>query len=439
MPTVSPLRGLRYDPKHVGALSQVIAPPSDAIDDALRGLLYERHPANAVRVEGNREEPGDDDRGNRWTRAARFLRAWQEQGVLMREPAAAVYVCHQAFEHDGRPLVRRGLLARVRLERFGTGNIHAHEDVLPGAVEDRLGLLRATRMNLAPILVVHEGSGAELRGVLDGFVAGQPPVEAVDDDGTRTSLWPIVDEAVTARAAGLLGPARFVIADGHQRYEAACRYRDELAAAWPAEHGGEPLPPDHPANFVLAMVVGADDPGLVSIPVHRTFRRPVVASASDLSRRLGDCFTTRSLWRGPAAIDAVWNTIEFEDDQGTLAFYTAGDQVWTLARITPAGRARLEQLAGEHGPAWRGLGVVILHRLVLDDLLGGAAEPLAAESRISAMGDMLAADGLSLAAVAMPVGVGDVVRITETGERLPTGSTRFHPPVPCGLVFSPLG
>jgi ribosomal protein S4E len=82
---------------------------------------------------------------------------------------------------------------------------------------------------------------------------------------------------------------------------------------------------------------------------------------------------------------------------------------------------------------------VILHRLVLDDLLGGAAEPLAAESRISAMGDVLAADGLSLAAVAMPVGVGDVVRITETGERLPTGSTRFYPPVPCGLVFSPLG
>ncbi|MFM7244423.1 MAG: DUF1015 family protein [Planctomycetaceae bacterium] len=439
MPTVLPLRGLRYDPKHVGALSQLIAPPFDAIDDGLRARLYERHPANAVRLEGNREEPGDGDRGDRWKRAARFLRAWQEQGLLMREPAAAVYVCQQAFEHDGRLLVRRGLLARVRLERLGTGNIHAHEDVLPGPVEDRLGLLRACRANLSPVLIVHEGAGPELRTVLDEAVAGQPPVEAVDDDGTRTSMWPVVDEAVAARAAGLLGPTRLVIADGHHRYEAACRYRDEVAEAWPAEHGGQPLPPDHPANFVLAMLVGADDPGLVSLPVHRTFRQPVVATAAELSQRLGDCFTTRSLWRGPAASETVWNTLEFEDEQGTLALYTAGDQVWSLARITPAGRARLEQQAGEHGPAWRGLGAAILQRLVLDDLLGGGAELLHTASRIAAMPDLLTADGIALATLAMPVGVKDMLRITETGERLPAGSTRFHPPAPCGLVFSPLG
>lgn len=439
MPTVLPLRGLRYDSKHVGALSQVIAPPFDAIDDGLQSRLYERHPANAVRLECNREEPGDADRGDRWMRAARFLRTWQEEGVLMREPAAAVYVCQQAFEHDGRPVVRRGLLARVRLERLGTGNVHAHEDTIPGVVEDRLGLLRVCRANLSPVLIVHEGAGRELRAVLDEAVAGQPPVEAVGDDGGRTSMWPVVDEAVAARAAGLLGPSRFVIADGHHRYEAACRYRDEMADAWPAEHGGQPLPPDHPANFVLAMLVEANDPGLVSLPVHRTFRQPAVATAAELSQRLGDCFTTRSLWRGPAAIEAVWTTLEFEDEQGTLALYTAGDQVWSLARITPAGRARLAQRAGGHGPAWRELGATILHRLVLDDLLGGSTEPLQAESRISAMPDLLAVEGLALATLALPVGVKDVLRITETGERLPAGSTRFQPPVPCGLVFSPLG
>jgi uncharacterized protein (DUF1015 family) len=74
MPIVAPLRGLRYDPKHVGALSQVIAPPYDVIDAALQNELYERHPANVIRLELNREEPGDDERSNKYTRAAKFLR-----------------------------------------------------------------------------------------------------------------------------------------------------------------------------------------------------------------------------------------------------------------------------------------------------------------------------------------------------------------------------
>ena len=40
MPSVAPFRGLRYDPKHVGNLSQVIAPPYDVIDAALQTKLY---------------------------------------------------------------------------------------------------------------------------------------------------------------------------------------------------------------------------------------------------------------------------------------------------------------------------------------------------------------------------------------------------------------
>lgn len=36
MPSIASFRGLRYDPAHVGAIAQVIAPPADAIDPASR-------------------------------------------------------------------------------------------------------------------------------------------------------------------------------------------------------------------------------------------------------------------------------------------------------------------------------------------------------------------------------------------------------------------
>jgi uncharacterized protein (DUF1015 family) len=434
MPTVAPLRGLRYDPKHVGALSQVIAPPYDVIDAALQTKLYERHPANVIRIELNREEPGDSETSNKYTRAAKFLKEWRDQGVVMQEPAAALYVYHQEFEVEGQKHVRRGVMARVRLERFGTGNIHPHEETMSGPKQDRLLLTRACKANLSQVFGLYPDPQGEVQALLDKAVAGQPPLEATDHLGVKSWMWPLADEAVAAKVAGLMGPKPVFIADGHHRYETACNYRDELAAA----NGGS-LPPDHPANFVLMMLVGMSDPGLVVLPTHRLFVEPAVATAAELKAKLGDCFTTEAAGKGPAAADSVWEMIEVEDEQGTLGLYTAGDQTWTLARITPAGRARMDQVAADHGPAWRNLGVSILHRLVIGELLGGKQIPTPGYVHlVREVVDGLGTGKYPLAALVMPASVEDIRKVSETGERMPAKSTYFYPKLASGLVFNPL-
>ena len=202
MPTVAPLRGLRYDPKHVGGLSQVIAPPYDVIDAALQTRLYEQHPANVIRLELNREEPGDGGAGDKYARAARFLRTWREQGVIMEEPAAALYVYHQEFTVEGQRHVRRGFMARVRLERFGTGSIHPHEETMSGPKQDRLLLTRACRANLSQVFGLYPDPAGEVQELLDRAVAGQPPLEAADHLGVAGRMWPLCDEALATRVAG---------------------------------------------------------------------------------------------------------------------------------------------------------------------------------------------------------------------------------------------
>jgi uncharacterized protein (DUF1015 family) len=439
MPTVAPLRGLRYDPKHVGTLSQVIAPPYDVIDAALQTKLYERHPANVIRLELNREEPGDDERTNKYSRAAKFLREWREQGVVMQEPAAALYVYHQEFEVEGQKHVRRGVMARVRLERFGTGNIHPHEETMSGPKQDRLLLTRACRANLSQVFGLYPDPQGEVQAILDKAVAGQPPVEATDHLGVKSWMWPLVDEAVAAKVAGLMGPKPVFIADGHHRYETACNYRDEVAAAWAAEHGGAALPPDHPANFVLMMLVGMSDPGLVVLPTHRLFVQPSVASATELEAKLGECFSCEAAGEGPAAADEVWSAIDAEGDQGTLGLYTAGDRQWTLARITAAGKARMDAVAADHGPAWRSLGVSILHRLVIGDLLGAKEIPTPGYVHlVREVVEGLGGGKYPLAALVMPASVEDIRKVSETGERMPAKSTYFYPKLASGLVFNPL-
>ncbi len=435
MPHVAPLRGLRYDPKHVGALSQVIAPPYDVIDAALQEELSRRHPANVIRLELGREEPGDDDRTNRYTRAAKSLRQWRDQGVLMEEPAAALYVYHQQFAVEGKAFVRRGVLARVRLERFGTGNIHPHEETMSGPKQDRLLLTRACRANISPVFGLYPDPLGEVQEVLDGAVAGQPPLEATDHLGVRSSMWPLTDEAVAAKVAGLMGPRPVFIADGHHRYETACTYRDEVAAA----HGGS-LPPDHPANFVLMMLVGMSDPGLVVLPTHRLFSEPAVATAAELASRLGDCFTLETAGHGPSDAATVWEQIELEENQGMLGLFTAGDQTWTLARITPAGIARMEQVSAEHSRDWQGLGVSILHRLVIGDLLGASQIPPPRYVHlVREVVEGLQTGQFPLACLVMPASVADIEHVAETGERMPAKSTFFYPKLASGLVFNPLG
>jgi len=82
MPEIAAFRGLRYDLGHVGSLSDVVAPPYDVIGPDLQETLYKQHPANVIRLILNRHEPGDDDDNNRYSRAARFLKNWQREGVL---------------------------------------------------------------------------------------------------------------------------------------------------------------------------------------------------------------------------------------------------------------------------------------------------------------------------------------------------------------------
>ena len=95
MPEIQAFRGWRYNLGHVGSLSDVICPPYDVIGPEFQTELYKKHPANVIRLELNRQEPGDDESSNKYTRTARFLKNWLSEGVLQTENDPAIYVYHQ--------------------------------------------------------------------------------------------------------------------------------------------------------------------------------------------------------------------------------------------------------------------------------------------------------------------------------------------------------
>lgn len=437
MPHIQAFRGLRYDLGHVGQLSHVVAPPYDVISPELQDQLYQLHPANVIRLILNRHEAGDDEHSNRYTRAARLLKDWRSEGLLQREPDPAVYVYHQVFTYGGLEYTRRGFMARVFLERFGEGQIYPHEETLAGPKADRLQLTRACKANLSQVFGLYPDPDNEAQQLLETAILGSTPLEATDHLGVVHRLWPVTDVRVIGEVAAVMDAKPMFIADGHHRYETACNYRDELA-------GAGPLPPQHPARFVLAMCVSMDDPGMIVLPTHRLFRGLPAMTTEQLQQRLGDCFTTAAAGQGPPAAQTVWEAIEAEGEQGVLGLFTAADQQWLLARLTPVGRDRMAALAADRSADWRGLAVSILHRLVIENLLDGRDLPK--PKYVHLVQEVI--DGLThgdpdggtfpLAALLMPATVGHVRAISEHGERMPAKSTYFYPKLLSGLVINPL-
>lgn len=447
MATISPFRALRYDLKHVGALSNVICPPYDVIDANLQNQLYKLHPANVIRAELNRDEPGDDDANNRYTRAAKFLKNWRDEGVLYEEPRPAVYVYHQTFEAEGQTHTRRGFMVRCRLERFGEGKVYPHEETLSGPKQDRLLLTRACRANLSQIFGLFPDETNAAQELLEKAVAGQSPIEATDHLGVIHRMWTVTDDAVVSQLVGIMGPKPMFIADGHHRYETACNYRDELTAA------GK-LTPDHPANYVLMMCVGMSDPGLLVLPTHRLFRGLPKMDSRQLVGKLEPYFNTRVAGEGADLASTLWEGMEVGGDQGVIAFFTGEDERWTIAKVTEAGRKKMEEIAPEHSGDWQGLGVSLLHRLVVENLLsatdlpkpkyvhsiGEVIESLEAGDTATrdATGVMGQGGRFELAALVMPATVEHIRTISQHNERMPAKSTYFYPKLVGGLVINPL-
>jgi uncharacterized protein (DUF1015 family) len=258
--------------------------------------------------------------------------------------------------------------------------------------------------------------------------------------GVTHRLWVVEDVKIIQQVAAILGPAPMFIADGHHRYETACNYRDQLS-----QNG--PLPPEHPANFVLTQCVSMSDPGLIVLPTHRLFRGLVSHTSGELSSLLEKYFQLQPAGAGPNEATAIWERIETDADQAQMAFYTTKDNQWTLARLNDAGKMKMAEVAREHSRVWQGLGVAILHRLVIETLLGAKNLPKARYVHLvgevvegldkkDTVGEGASGDDFPLAALVMPATIQHIELVSERNERMPAKSTYFYPKLLSGMVFN---
>jgi uncharacterized protein (DUF1015 family) len=417
MAEIQPLRALRYDPRVVGSLDAVAAPPYDVIDDALRAELAAKSPFNVVEIDLPRGNGGDP-----YLHAQTTLEAWRQQGVLVREREPSIWALTQRYTgSDGRALTRRGFFCRVRVEDYGAGRIRPHERTHPGPKEDRLRLTRATRANLSPIFSLFPDAEDQAWAALEPATGAEPFGSATDADGTLNRIWRVDDSDTIAEVQAALAEAELLIADGHHRYETARAYANEV--------GGEG---EH--RYVLMFLCSLSDPGLTIFPTHR------LLSGLDDSRR--------EALRATVERDFTVEQVEPNDLQpardapGIVLGYLDSHHRRPL-RLTLRESVADDALAGT-SDAYRRLDTAVLEALVLRGALGMSDDDIShqrglAYSRSFDQAVQAIEHGSAEAAFFMrPTPVEQVREIAEAGESMPPKSTFFFPKIPTGLVFNVL-
>ena len=294
MPRFEPFAALRY--REDVDLNLVTSPPYDVIDAEERAELAGRTAYNAVHVDA----PTD------YGEAARLLRRWEDEGVLVADDAPSFYVYRMGYtDEGGRPRQTTGVLGALELQVPGSGDVLPHEHTTPKAKSDRLQLTRATQANLSPIWGLSLASG--LSQLAD--VPGPPVGRATDELGVHHRLWRVTSPAVLEGVSSLVASAPVVIADGHHRYETALQYRDEVG-------------PGTPADLTLALVVELTESELAVRPIHRLLSG--LPAGFDLVAALGDAF--EPFESGPA--DA--GLPERMADAGALGLVLPDGSAWLL-------------------------------------------------------------------------------------------------------------
>lgn len=427
MSFIRPFRAVRYNTQTNSDLSSRLAPPYDVLDSHDKQALLDRDPNNFVRVDLPHMPPKDAGSPAVYQQAADTITQWLTNGVMVRDPRPCLYVYHQQYTHEGRAYLRRKFFARLKLENFGEGSVFPHEKTFGGPKEDRLALTKAAKANLSPIFGLYEDAANTIADRLQAALPTQPIAHGTLD-GVLNKLWAIDDVHVIDDVIRNMQPRPIFIADGHHRYGTSLMYRDWLAS----QSGG--LPPDHPANYVLCVFCGMEDPGCLILPTHRVLPRiqcspDFFRSDPNLELLMLDTTEPQTTLKALTSLGPLAVGVFF----GTIGCYGA---------LRPARQTLLDSLEKDHCEAWRRLALAFLHTYVIDRgvtprLNGGAAPEIHYVKVASAAIEEARATG-GTAFLMQPNTMQELRAVCQAGDLMPQKSTFFYPKLASGLLINPL-
>jgi len=434
---IKPFKAFRFDKAVVGDVGSCIAPPYDVISPDQQEQLYKKSKHNIVRIIKGKTTASDNGDNNQYTRAADYLNDWIKQGVLKQDTAETIYAYVQDFELAGTSYERFSFIVSAKLEEFGK-TVRPHEQTFDKPILDRLNLKRATTAKFGLALMLYEDEQKVADKIISQAAATGPLIDFIDEQNVRHRLFTITAKEDIEQIVKMMNDKSCIIADGHHRYTTALTYYKESG--------------NTTAQYQMLAFANTFQKGLIVLATHRLVGSLENFCYEKLITELKENFELTELqFNSPQTkMDArqrMLAQMKAEHNNDKNAFGTYGSNNAFYAAVLRDKQA-MDPVMPDMSSAWRSLDVSILHKLVLEKLLGIDEERLAKGENLQYVKDTPNAIDQSISQVDAghkqaaffmnPVKMQQLIMVTDAGERMPQKSTYFYPKVYTGLTIQKL-
>jgi len=408
MADIIPFKGTLYNPEKIKDLSKVVAPPYDVISPEEQDLLYNSEPHNIIRILLGKDLAEDSAKENKYTRAAEFLKDWQEEAVLKKDEGECIYIYLQEFNIDGRQRRRLGFISLLRLEEFDTerSTVYPHENTFDAPKEDRTRLIDSIQANLGPIFALFADEDKTIDGILAQETKSRPIIDIIDHQGIRNKLWRVCDKNKVQGIVRLMKDKKLFIADGHHRYEVSLAFSK--------------INKDPKYGYILTYFTDLYADGVVVLPVHRLIADVSEGILSGLEKDLARNFIIEKI-------------ASKKDVRGFLLSAAPSEK-----RFVMYSSRRFTGLILKDNDS---LDVILLHDFLIEPLQKkvtsqGGKISIAFTKDLDYAVREVDKDRFSLSIMLNPTKIIQIRDTAFSGRRMPQKSTYFYPKVLTGLVIN---
>jgi uncharacterized protein (DUF1015 family) len=401
MAVLVPFRALRPT---AAAAARVAAVPYDVVNTEEARALADGDPLSFLhvsRAEIDLPRGTDPHAAAVYATAAENFERLKQAAPLLVEDIPSLYVYR--LRMGGH--VQTGIAACFSVDEYERDVIKKHERTRRDKEDDRTRHILELRAQTGPVFLTYPAS-ADVDAAVARTVAADPMFDFTAADRIQHTLWRIAPADGRELIAAFARIPALYIADGHHRAASAARVRRELHD----RTGGA-------GEWDTFLAVAFPDDQTQVLPYNRVVKDLGGLTPDALLARIGERFTVTA---GPASpsrrgevamfLDGRWRTIVLGPPSAGLA----PDQRLDVSRLQDA----------ILGPL---LGIGDVRSDTRIEFVGGARGTGELESLVTS--------GKAAVAFSMyPVGVDDLMQISDAGGIMPPKSTWFEPKLRDGLL-----